>query len=120
MRTLERNKILVHYALYTGHEDIVDEEGYDTLEKGPVYSDPQELYIHVSPATGKSSTADFGENINYDRILVTDDTSLPIDEKTVFWIDESDTEKPYDYIVAKIPKSRNYLRIAVKKVEVNT
>ena len=107
MRELERNKRTVYYALFDKNEPILDEDGNDTGEERYFYFAPVELRINVSPALGESAT------------LVTCDKSLPIDEQTVFWIDETDTSKPFDYTVKKVAESLNSLQIAVKKVEVS-
>ena len=119
MREIERNKRTVYYALFDKNEPILDEDGNDTGETRPTYFAPVELRINVSPALGESATRQFGEVVDYDRTLVICDMSLPINEKTVFWIDETDTAKPYDYTVKKVAKSLNSLQIAVKKVEVS-
>ena len=119
MRELERNKQLVHFALFDKVEPILDENGYDTGEERTTYFAPVELRINVSPALGESATRQFGEVLHYDRTLSTCDMNLPIDEQTVFWIDEPDTTKPFDYTVTKVAKSLNSLQIAVKKVEVS-
>lgn len=119
MRELERNKRRIYYALFDKNEPILDDDGNDTGEERPTYFAPVELRINVSPALGESATRQFGEVVDYDRTLVICDMSLPINEKTVFWIDETDTEKPYDYTVKKVAKSLNSLQIAVKKVEVS-
>lgn len=119
MRELERNKRRIYYALFDKNEPILDDDGNDTGEERPLYFAPVELRINVSPALGESATRQFGEVVDYDRTLVICDMSLPINEKTVFWIDETDTEKPYDYTVKKVAKSLNSLQIAVKKVEVS-
>lgn len=120
MRALERNKRTVYYALYLGKQPIFDENGYDTGESKPEYTEPAALRIHVSPSAGESATRQFGEVVDYDRTLVTCDLQLPVDEKTVFWIDSLDTSKPYDYVVKKVARSLNSLLIAVKKTEVTT
>jgi hypothetical protein len=119
VRELERNKRTVYYALFDKNEPILDENGDDTGEERPAYFAPVELRINVSPALGESATRQFGEILDYDRTLVTCDVGLSIDEKTVFWIDETDTTKPFDYTVKKVAKSLNSLQIAVKKVEVS-
>jgi hypothetical protein len=119
MRELERNKRTVYYALFDKNEPILDEDGNDTGEVMPNYLPPVQLRINVSPAAGESATRQFGEILDYDRTLVTCDVGLSIDEKTVFWIDETDTTKPFDYTVKKVAKSLNSLQIAVKKVEVS-
>ena len=118
MRDLERNKTKIYYAMFDKNEPIIDEDGNDTGEVRPTYFAPVELHINVSPALGESATRQFGTTIDYDRTLVSCDTTLPINEQTVFWIDETDTIKAFDYTVKKVAKSLNSLLIAVKKVEV--
>ena len=120
MRCLERNKRTIHYALYLGKAPILDDDGNDTGETVPSYSDPVEFKINTSPASGESATRQFGEIVDYDRTLVTTNTTLPIDENSILWIDESDTSKPYDYIVKKVAKGLNSILFAVKKVKVST
>ena len=118
MRELERNKRTVYYALFDKNEAILDDDGYETGEVRPSYLPPVELRINVSPSIGESATRQFGDVVDYDRTLVICDTTLPIDERTVFWIDETDITKSFDYKVKKVAKSLNSLQIAVKKVEV--
>lgn len=118
MKELERNKRTVYYALFNKNEPILDEDGNDTGEEKPTYFAPVELRINVSPALGESATRQFGDVVDYDRTLVICDTTLPINEQTVFWIDETDTTKAFDYTVKKVAASLNSLLIAVKKVEV--
>ena len=119
MRELERNKRTVYYALFDKNEPILDEDGNDTGEVMPNYLPPVQLRINVSPAAGESATRQFGDVVDYDRTLVICDTNLPIDEHTVFWIDDTDTTKAFDYTVRQVAKSLNSLLIAVKKVEVS-
>ena len=119
MRELDRNKQDIFYALYEGKSDIKDENGYDTGETEAIYGDPIALSINVSGASGENAIQQFGSTVEYDRILVICDTTLPINEQTILWIDDADTTKPYDYTVKKIAKSLNSLLIAVKKVEVS-
>lgn len=119
MRELERNKRTIYYALFDKNEPILDDDGNDTGEARATYFPPVELRINVSPAAGESATRQFGDIVDYDRTLVICDTTLPIDEHTVFWIDEPDTSQPFDYTVKKVAESLNSLQIAVKKVEVS-
>ena len=118
MRTLKRNERIIYYALFIKNEPIKDDDGYDTSETTPIYSEPVELRINTSPASGESATRQFGDVLDYDRTLVTCDTDLPLTETSVLWIDETDTSKPFDYVVKKIGDGINSNLIAVKKVEV--
>lgn len=120
MRELKRNKTTIRYALFVRNDPILDEDGNDTAEVKPIYTEPVELSINVSPNTGESATRQFGTTLDYDRTLVICDRSLPINENSVMWVDETDTTKPYDYVVKKVAPSLNSLQIAIKKVEVTT
>lgn len=146
MRCLERNKRTFWYCLYTDREAIVDEYGNETSEYRPIYSKPVEMEANISPATGMSNTEQFGNLDSYDKVIVTDDLSCPIDENTVLFIDKEpeytevdshtvdegdalyadDEVTPvsysvpaYDYVVKRVAKSLNVVSIAVSKVKVS-
>lgn len=122
MRTLERNKVSVWYALYEG-TDALTENGYKTGEKAVLYSTPQEIKANVSAARGEASTRQFGEDIQYDKVIVMEE--CPFDEVSVLWIDtppvlepDGTTNTPHDYIVRGIAQSLNHVSVAVGKVKV--
>lgn len=121
MRTQVINRTPFYYALYEGKTPVEDGQGFYTGEDTIQYSDPV-LYTrgNISPATGMSNTEQFGNLDNYDKVIVTSDMNCPIDENSVLWIDEDDTENPYDYIVKRVSKSKNGISIAVAKVKVTT
>lgn len=119
LRTLERNKQVIYYALFDGKEPVIDEYGNQTGEYEILYTAPALLKINVSAARGEYSTRQFGDTENYDKVLMTDDLSVPITETSILWIDSLDTEKPHDYIVKKVAKSLNSVSIAVSKVNVS-
>lgn len=119
LRTLERNKQVIYYALYEDKKPVLDEYGNETGEYEILYTPPTLLKINVSAARGEYSTRQFGDTENYDKVLMTDDLSVPITETSILWIDSLDTEKPHDYIVKKVAKSLNSVSIAVSKVSVS-
>lgn len=124
MRTLERNKITFHYCLYLRKEDVVDSGGYELGEKKVVYDKAVEMSANISAATGQAQVEQFGNFISYDKVIVTDDMSCPIDENTVLFIDKApeydkDENPLYDYIVKRVAKSLNSISIAVSKVTVS-
>lgn len=119
MRALERNKQPIYYALFEGKTPIVDEYGNSTGEYRISYGAPIPYRLNVSAARGEYETRLFGEMEDYDKVLVTDDLSLPIVETSVLWIDTLDTEKPHDYVVKKVARSLNSISIAVSKVTVS-
>lgn len=124
MRTLERNKTAFHYCLYLRKEDVVDTGGYELGEKQVVYDAPVEMKANISAATGQSQVEQFGNFISYDKVIVTDDMTCPIDENSVLFIDkqpefDEDDNPLYDYIVKRVAKSLNSISIAVSKVTVS-
>ncbi len=124
MRILERNKSTFYYLLYTGKTPVLDDEGYETGEQDVEYGEPVEMRANVSAATGQSQVEQFGNLENYDKVIVTDDMTCPINENTVLFIDKEPSYdkqgKPqFDYTVKRVAKSLNSISIAVSKVKVS-
>ena len=147
VRCQKRNQRAFSYCLYSGKTSIIDQYGNDTGEKIITYAAPVTMYANVSPATGQSNTEQFGNLENYDKVIVTDDLSCPIDENSVLFIDKepeftnvttyaevTNTENGqavttwvaqtvsvpvHDYIVRRVAKSLNSVSIAIGKVIVS-
>lgn len=123
MRTLKRNKRQFFYCLYLGETELTDSDGNYTGETAIGYETPVECWANISPATGQSDTEMFGNLTDYDRVIVSDDTALPIDENTVLFIDSTPTDGAgadgYDYTVRRVAKSLNSVAIAIRKVNVS-
>ena len=124
MRCLERNKSSFHYCLYRWEEPLIDEDGYEDGEVRTVYSAPIAFRANISPATGNTSVEQFGNSLNYDKVIVLDDMNCPIDEHSVLFVDkppcfDDDGNPQFDYIVKKVAPSLNSLSIAIAKVEVS-
>lgn len=124
MKTLERNKQTFYYAVYISETEIMDGELH-TFDHNPSYGAWTEFRANISPARGESSADVFGADVSYDKVIVTDDLSCPIDEHTVLAIDIAPNERSttsdlpvYDYIVTKKAKSLNFIQYAVEKVKV--
>ena len=125
MRTLVRNKILIHYANYRDKKPLKDEYGNLTGEYELSYENPIAVKANVSAARGESTTRQFGDDVNYDRIIVLDDPKFPIAESSILWIDtppeiqeDGSTKTTHDYTVKQIATSLNSVSIAVSKVNV--
>jgi hypothetical protein len=121
---MERNKKTFHYALYKEKVHYTDEDGNESGEFRTVYEAPVEMRANISPATGISSIEQFGNDIKYDKVIITDDLTCPIDENSVLFVDVSPNEDAYgnllfDYVVKKIARSLNSISIAISKVEVS-
>lgn len=124
MKLLRRNLSTVWYCLYKGREPILDEEGCETGETRILYRRPKRLLCSVSPAAGSAQAYLFGNLTAYDKVLVTDELSCPIDENTVLFIDKrpafSEEGVPLgDYRVRRTARSINYISYAVSRVEVS-
>lgn len=118
MRTLLRNKRPFYAAKYIGTEDsIIDEYGFDTGQEIPKYAEPVKFFANVSPSRGETETLQFGESLEYDRVIVIEDTGADIDEYSRIWFDR-DPSLSHNYIVKAVAKSLNSLSVAIKRVDV--
>lgn len=124
MKCLERNKSAFYYCLYEGEERAIDDEDNETGEIQVTYADPVPLRANISPAVGNTSVEQFGNSLQYDKVIVLDDVSCPIDEHSVLFVDklptfDADGAPLFDYIVKKVARSLNSVSIAIAKVEVS-
>ena len=123
MRTLNRNKSPFWYLLYDRKAPAKDEYGNETGEELVVYKPAVAMNANISAATGSAQVEQFGNFAGYDKVIVTDDLSCPIDENTVLFIDkepqyDKDGKPLYDYMVKRVAKSLNSISYAVSKVTV--
>ena len=119
MRGLNRNKRLLHYAVYLGDKAIRDEYGNETGEYLPVYGDPTPLTCNVSSATGEDAVQVFGSFTNYARVLCVADIHCPLAERSIVWFGVS-PEEQYNYVVTRKADSKNGLLYAMQEVEVRS
>lgn len=118
MRLLNRNLSTVYYATFTVKTDIPDSDGLKTGEKRNSYSDPVEAQMSVSAAKGEAAYGPFGADLDYTKIVITDDMTCPIDEHSVMWIGAS-AQEPHNYEIVRVAKSLNHITYAVKEVDVS-
>lgn len=142
MKTLERNKKTFWYAVHHDRTEILDAFGNHTFEYTEEYNEWKQFRAYITPARGESSAELFGNDVSYDKTILTDDLDCEIDENTILCIDiqpnlppepvETDGENTtntsidpapvplvYDYIVTKKAVSLNFVQYAVQKVKVN-
>lgn len=117
MRSLEKNKRKIYYALHEKDDPILDEYGNETSETEPIYGDVQELRCNVSAASGEDMAQAFGNFTNYTRVLCVADTTCPLDEQSIVWFD-ADIDKPHNYIVTRKADSKNGILYALVEVSV--
>ena len=134
MRMMNRNKRKFYYALYVDKVPKVDEYGNNTGEYDRKWGNPIKCFANISAAKGETSTRQFGESENYDRVIVMNKDAPPIDAYTILWVDtvpklsedgslllndDGSTVTPHDHIVKKVAKSINSISIAISRVEVS-
>ena len=130
MRTLNKNKQTIYYALNLGRETvstedkiIVDgEEVY--IDEGDYkinYSVPEAFSANISFSGGDSTDVEFGLDLSaYDAIIVTNLNEYPITETSLIWFE---TEPPAtqsngdtaDYSVVAVRNTLNQTKIILKR-----
>ena len=119
MMNLARNTFTVWFQVYQGEQEIVDEYGNKTGSFAPSYGTLQSAQMVVSPNRGDASLEMFGTLLDYDRTVSTADTTCPINEQTILWLDGASTDGPYTHYVKQRAPWKNSLVFAVKQVEVS-
>lgn len=117
MRSLNRNRRTIYYALRIGETANVDEYGNETGESTPTYGDAVELGCNVSAATGEEAVQAFGSFTGYSRTMCVSDPNCPIGEDTVIWFGV-EPDAPYNYIVVRKADSKNGVLYALQEVTV--
>ena len=123
MKILKRNTQIFYYALYKGMSRVISSRGYNTGEPIVEYENPVLKRASISPASGQSYAEIFGSDINYTKVIITDDMTCPIDENSALWVDtmpvlndEGETTTAHDYKVTAISKSLNCIAYAIARV----
>lgn len=146
MILMDRNKRTFSYCLFDTEVPIYDENNDETGETQVTYEEAVSVRANISAATGSSQIEQFGNFISYDKVIVTDDVDIPINENTVLFVDKEPEYKEivigtetvideetqqeiqkdvtiklplYDYIVKRVARSLNSVSIAISKVEVS-
>lgn len=137
MRCLERDKQLALIAFFVEKVACEDDQGRLTGKHEVVRTDPIPYRLSVSASKGSAENSPFGIDLDYDRTVIIEDTTCPVDESSVFWVDNvavPDGEtgeidegfsadltggKPHDYTVTRVAKSPNCIAVALKRVEVS-
>ena len=111
-----RNKQTFWYALYDATVEQYDEYG-NQIGTSASYGNPVKTSGNISPAKGDVVARQFGDDDQYDKVIVTGDRDIPIDEYAVLWIDsvpeldengalkvnaDGEIVTPWDYIVRKV------------------
>lgn len=119
MRSVQRNKQPIWYALRLSSTEVIDEYGNATGEFVEQYSVPMKLNINVGVPKGQITLERFGLNDNYTRVLATTDMNCPLQEDSILWIGIPATERN-NYVVKKIMPTINQLLIGLEEVNGET
>ncbi len=122
MRSLERNKKTLYYALYDEEMPVTDEYGNDTGQTALGYHSPVKIRARITPNKGNSSEEAFGITTDYDRVIIST-KELPLAETSIAWVDtlpiikeDGSTDTPHDFKVVKIAPDINVHQYAIKKL----
>lgn len=131
-----RNMQPFWYALYSDTVPQYDEY-YNQVGAHATYGKPVQTSGNISPARGSVVARQFGDDEQYDKVIVVGDRDTPINEYAVLWIDtvpeldqsgalkvnaDGETVTPWDYIVRRVGRGLPNFGstvIAVSKVNVS-
>lgn len=123
MRMQHRSKQKFKYAYYKGQKPVYDEDGNFTGEYAPSYTEPMigwgninSGYISANHMSGTATPEMYGIDLDYIKTIMTS-TDYGLDEYSVIWIDNLDSPT-HDYIIRRIGRGINNVRIACSHVDV--
>lgn len=123
MRTTQRDKRTIYYALYTGTTDVTDSNGNLTGEKVLSYSAPVKTRMNVSRNFGESMIEPFGIGEQFTHTLVTDDLITNFDTDTIWWfgVTPGDTADavPHNFRCTRVARTINQVAIYLIEVDVS-
>ena len=118
MRTLQRNKRTIWYALYNGVTEVVDEDGNYTGEQAVSYGKPIQARMNVSGGRGQAEIELFGVDNPFTRTAVTDDLTTPFNTDTIFWFEADPLTDPHNYRCTGVARTINQVVIALAELDV--
>ena len=117
MRTCQRNKRTIYYALYTGVSDLSDSEGYLTGEQAATYGDITKTRMNISGGKGRAEIELFGTDNPFTKTAVTDDLETPFDTNTIWWFDTDPVTEEHNYRCTGVARTPNQVVIALAEVD---
>lgn len=119
MRTLQRNKRTIYYALYDGVTEVVDSDGNYTGEQEVSYGEVQTARMNVSGGRGQAEIELFGVDNPFTRAAVTDDLATPFNTDTIFWFEADPLVDPHNYRCTGVSRTINQVVLALAELDVN-
>jgi hypothetical protein len=118
MRTVQRNKREISYALYSGVTDVVDSEGNLTGEHPVIYATPVTTRMNVCGGRGRAEIELFGVDNPFTRTVVTDDLTTPFNTDTIWWFEANPATEPHNYRCTGVSRTINQVVIALAELDV--
>ena len=123
MRTTQRDKRTIWYALYQGLTDVVDSDGNYTGEQDVSYTTPVKTRMNISGGRGQAAIEQFGIDNPFTRTAVTDDLTTQFDTDTIFWFgvepeDESHNPIAHNYQCVGVSRTVNGVTLALKELDI--
>ena len=119
MRTVQRNKRTIWYALYNGVTEVVDEDGNYTGEQEVSYGEPIQARMNVSGGRGQAEIELFGVDNPFTKTAVTDDLTTPFTTDTIWWFEADPETDPHNYRCTGISRTINQVVIALAEISVS-
>lgn len=123
MKSLKRNQQTFYYYMYKDKIPKLDDYGNKTGEYTLIYHIAKECKGNISAGNGNSQVELFGNDINYNKVIVIDNPNCEINEFSLLCIDinpqyyDVNSTPAHDYIVKGIARSLNSVSIAIGKVK---
>ena len=128
MRSLSREKRLLHISQPLPEEEIKDENGDGTGNFANVWDEPVELYLNLKPITDESERQAFGTDVK--SILKAECTPFDIDgysfvENSIAWIgvtpngalrDDDTVKMNHNYTVEQVLDTGGQIKVYFKKI----
>ena len=118
MRTTQRDKRTIWYALYQGLTDVTDSDNNYTGEKTVSYSSPVKARMNVSGGRGQAEIELFGVDNPFTRTAVTDDLTTPFDTETIFWFQTDPVTEEHNYRCTGVADTINGRTMALEELDV--
>lgn len=119
MRTSQRDKRKIYYALYIGKTDQVGSDGNYTGDKDLTYSALVEARMNVSGGRGQAAVEMFGVDNPFTHTAVTDDLATAFSTDTIFWFGVDPATHSYNFRCTGISRTINQVVIALEEVSVS-
>ena len=118
MRTTQRDKRTIWFALYQVITDSTDADGNLTGEHPASYGEITKARMNVSGGRGQAEVEMFGVDNPFTRTAVTDDLTTPCDTDTIWWFDVDPLTEPHNYRCTGIADTINGRTIALEELDV--